>query len=189
MYEILTFQNIFIYCRTSNNLLHHILVSKNKFRKIHLVEMDRRDCPLSSGTKIKLIALVVVEINASIYLDYEKVHVFYEQKSLGCEVLMVRTLCVYHTSGEHIPKWRSDWFLFWMDKRAFNRPNFKPSQLCNNSRNFQAKNKKHMQKWKLHVAKMCVTSNLWKFYVANCACSTIIVHINRAPNLYRACLC
>ncbi len=66
--------------------------------------MDRRDCPLSSGTKIKLIALVVVEINASIYLDYEKVHVFYEQKSLGCEVLMVRTLCVYHTSGEHIPK-------------------------------------------------------------------------------------
>ncbi len=56
--------------------------------------MDIWDSSLSSSAKIMPVASVVVEKNAS--------KKCYEQRSSGCEVLMVSRLWVYHTSVEHI---------------------------------------------------------------------------------------
>ncbi len=51
--------------------------------------MDLGDS-LSNGSKIKSIASVVTEKNSSKVQDYEQILVFfYEQKSSGCELLMV----------------------------------------------------------------------------------------------------
>ncbi len=62
---------------------------KQKKNNIIVANMVRGDNAFFSGTKIKLIVLVVAEKNASKVHDYEKKSS--EERSSGCKILMVST--------------------------------------------------------------------------------------------------
>ncbi len=64
----------------------------------NVVQMDRGGS-LSSGAKFKSIESVERKIHLNFKM-MKKFYCFYEQRSSGCELLMVSTL-FYHTSGEH----------------------------------------------------------------------------------------
>ncbi len=52
-----------------------------------IAHMSRRDSPLSIGAKIKLIASVVMEKNASKFQDYENILVFFFFMNIEAQVV------------------------------------------------------------------------------------------------------